>query len=43
VGPQVGIRFPDLALPDQAGQVVDLHAARSGRPAVVVVIRSADW
>ncbi|HUY23954.1 MAG TPA: hypothetical protein VNI34_02560 [Candidatus Nitrosotalea sp.] len=43
VGPSVGTRFPPLALPDQTGQVVDLHAARSGRPAVVVVIRSADW
>ena len=43
IGPRVGDRFPDLRLLDQRGQVVDLHAARAGRRALVVFYRSADW
>jgi peroxiredoxin len=43
VGPRVGERFPDVRLPDQHGREVDLHAARHGRPALVVVYRSAAW
>jgi peroxiredoxin len=43
IGPRVGERFPDLRLPDQHGRVVDLHAARAGRPAIVVFYRSARW
>jgi peroxiredoxin len=43
IGPRLGERFPDLQLPDQHGQVVDLHAARAGRPALVVFHRSARW
>jgi peroxiredoxin len=43
VGPPVGARFPDLRLPDQTGAVVDLHAARRGRGALVVFYRSARW
>jgi len=43
VGPPVGTRFPDVRLPDQRGREVDLHAARGGRPAVLVVYRSAAW
>lgn len=43
VGPAVGDRFPDLALPDQGGATVDLHTHRAGRPALVVIHRSADW
>ena len=43
VGPAVGERFPDIRLPDQHGQMVDLHAARSGRPALVLFYRSARW
>ena len=43
VGPPVGERFPDVQLPDQTGQVVDLHVARAGRPALVVFHRSAGW
>ena len=43
IGPCEGARFPDLVLPDQSGATVDLHAARRGRPALVVFYRSADW
>jgi peroxiredoxin len=43
IGPRLGDRFPDLQLPDQHGQLVDLHAARAGRPALVVFHRSARW
>ncbi len=42
-GPAVGSRFPDVLLPDQSGQIVDLHAARAGRRALVVFYRSASW
>jgi len=43
IGPQVGERFPDIALPDQSGAMVDLHAARGKRRAIVVFYRSASW
>lgn len=43
VGPAVGDRFPDVVLPDQHGQSVDLHAARAGRRALVLFHRSAAW
>ena len=43
LGPAVGERFPDVRLPDQTGQIVDLHAARAGRRALVVFYRSARW
>jgi peroxiredoxin len=43
VGPKVGERFPDIRLPDQGGHIVDLHAARDGRPALVIFYRSASW
>jgi peroxiredoxin len=43
IGPSVGERFPDLALPDQHGRTVDLHAARAGRRALVLFYRSARW
>ena len=42
-GPKVGDRLPDLRLPDQQGIVVDLHAVRGDRRAVVVFHRSARW
>ena len=41
--PKVGDRFPDVALPDQNGHPVDLHAARGARNALVVFYRSARW
>jgi hypothetical protein len=43
IGPRVGSRFPDLRLPDQYGRLIDLHAERAGRRALVVVYRSARW
>jgi peroxiredoxin len=43
IGPKEGECFPDVRLPDHAGALVDLHAARAGRPALVVFHRSAEW
>lgn len=43
IGPAVGEPFPNISLPDQHGRTVDLHAARAGRPAMVVFYRSAGW
>ena len=43
IGPRVGERFPDIRLPDQHGQLIDLHAALSGRRALIDFYRSADW
>lgn len=43
VGPAIGTHFPDVRLPDQHGRLVDLHAARAGRRALVVFFRSARW
>jgi peroxiredoxin len=39
----MGQRFPDIILPDQMGRMVDLHGARTGRRALLVFYRSADW
>ena len=43
IGPNVGSRFPDVRLPDQTGRLVDLHALRGNRRALVVIYRSARW
>lgn len=43
IGPRVGTRFPDVRLPNQHGQLVDLHAERAGRRALVLFYRSAAW
>ena len=43
LGPAVGERFPDVILPDQHGQRINLHQARNGRRALVVFYRSASW
>ena len=43
IGPREGERFPGVRLPDQTGAMVDLHAARAGRRALVVFYRSAEW
>ena len=43
IGPAMGERFPDIVLPDQHGEMVDLHETRQGRPALVVFYRSARW
>ncbi|MGH2492812.1 MAG: hypothetical protein ACRDF9_15050 [Candidatus Limnocylindria bacterium] len=42
-GPAVGEMFPDVRLPDQRGQSIDLHRHRAGRRAVVAFNRSAVW
>ncbi len=42
-GPEIGARFPDFTLPHQRGELVDLHSARGGQPAIVVFERSARW
>lgn len=43
IGPSVGERLADVVLPNQRGELVDLHAARANRRAVVLFHRSADW
>ena len=43
IGPVVGDRFPDVTLPDQHGNLVDLHQARGNQRALVVFHRSAAW
>jgi peroxiredoxin len=43
IGPAVGDRFPDVILPDQHGNLVDLHQARGNHRALVVFYRSAAW
>jgi peroxiredoxin len=42
-GPTLGSCLPEIRLPDQTGQPLDLTAARAGRPAIIVVFRSAQW
>jgi hypothetical protein len=41
IGPRVGQVFPRVQLPDQTGRIVDLHAERAGRRALVIFHRSA--
>ncbi|MBK5267617.1 MAG: redoxin domain-containing protein [Acidimicrobiia bacterium] len=43
VGPRIGERFPDLELPNQSGEMIDLHEYRAGRSAMINFHRSADW
>lgn len=43
IGPRIGERFPDVRLPDQHGNLVDLHDLRGTRRAVVLFYLSADW
>ena len=43
IGPAAGERFPDIVLPDQHGDEIELHAHRGQRRALVVFHRSADW
>jgi hypothetical protein len=42
-GPAVGERLPDIVAPSTTGEMVDVHAHRAGRGAVVVFYRSAVW
>ncbi|MBI2939034.1 MAG: hypothetical protein HYY04_01245 [Chloroflexi bacterium] len=43
IGPAIGSHFPDVSLPNQQGEIVDLHAARDGQRALIVFHRSASW
>jgi peroxiredoxin len=43
IGPPAGQPFPDVVLPDQHGNLVDLHAMRGDRRALVIFYRSARW
>ena len=42
-GPKLEDIFPNVRLPDQRGELVDLHRRRGRRRAVVVFNRSAVW
>ena len=42
-GPEVGTHLPDLEAIDQLGKKIDLHKHRDGKPAVLVIYRSAVW
>ncbi len=42
-GPDVGVALPDIVAPAHTGDIVDVHKARNGQPAVVVFYRSAVW
>ena len=43
LGPQVGEKIPDFALPDQYGRVRTLDTIMGERGAMLVFHRSADW
>ena len=43
LGPQVGERVPDFALPDQYGRIQTLDSIMGERGAMIVFHRSADW
>ena len=43
LGPQVGEKIPDFALPDQYGRIRNLDSIMGERGAMLVFHRSADW
>ena len=43
LGPQVGEKIPDFALPDQHGRIQTLDSIMGARGAMLVFHRSADW
>lgn len=43
LGPQVGERVPDFALPDQDGRIRTLDSIMGERGAMLLFHRSADW
>ena len=43
LGPQVGEKIPDFALPDQHGRIRTLDSIMGERGAMLVFHRSADW
>ena len=43
LGPQVGEKVPDFALPDQQGTIQTLDSVMGEQGAMLVFHRSADW
>ena len=43
LGPQVGSRVPDFALPDQSGHARTLSSLMGPKGLMLVFFRSADW
>jgi len=43
LGPQIGERVPDFALPDQAGAIQTLDSIRGPNGTMLLFHRSADW
>ena len=43
LGPQVGEKVPDFALPDQHGRIRTLDSIMGERGAMLMFHRSADW
>lgn len=43
LGPQVGERVPDFALPDQDGRIRTLDSILGEKGAMILFHRSADW
>ncbi len=43
LGPQVGERVPDFALPDQYGRIRTLESIVGAKGAMILFHRSADW
>ncbi|MDE2690161.1 MAG: hypothetical protein OXI49_06555 [Acidobacteriota bacterium] len=43
LGPQVGERVPDFALPDQHGRIRTLDSIMGEKGAMILFHRSADW
>ncbi len=43
LGPQVGERVPDFALPDQHGRTRTLDSIMGEKGAMILFHRSADW
>ena len=43
LGPQIGERVPDFALPDQAGRIQTLDSIRGPNGTMLLFHRSADW
>ena len=43
LGPQVGERVPDFALPDQYGRIRTLDSIMGEKGAMILFHRSADW
>ena len=42
-GPEIGTAIPDIRLPNQHGEMIDLAEHRGGKGAIVVFHRSAYW